>query len=152
MLILFIIVLFVTTAVLFTLAKWRDLRAGRLMDGEWIVTTSLTDSALRPLIVEAMKGRDSAARVRRRGTAYEREIEETSGNMRNSATLRVWVKQGDDRVREVHCEIAGWEGPTKFGLRMVTSVNVCASLIRSIVSDIRRTDPSAEVVSKPGGK
>jgi hypothetical protein len=152
MLILFIIVLFVVTGALFTFAKWRDLRAGRLMDGEWVVATALADSVLRELVVERMKGRDPEARVRRRGTGFERQFEDASGNMRNSSTLAVWLEHGDDGLTEVHCEIADWEGPTKFGLRMVTSVNLCASSIRAIVADIRRADPSAELVSKPGGK
>lgn len=152
MLFLFIIILLAVTATLFLFAKWRDSRAGRLMDGEWIMTTSLTDPALGTLIVKGMKGRETTAKVKHRGSTYERKIEEVSGNMRNSATLVVRVERADNGVREVHCEIADWQGSTKFSLRMVTSVNMCATRIRSILADIRRADPSADLVSKPGGK
>jgi hypothetical protein len=147
-----IIVLFLVTGALFAVAKWREVRADRLMDGEWVMTTTLAGAALRTLIVQGMKGRDPAAKVKRNDSAYEQEIEEVSGNMRNSVTLVAWVERIDGGGSEVHFEIADWEGPRKFGMRMVGSVNICASRIRSVLADIRRADPSAQIVSKPGGK
>jgi hypothetical protein len=146
----FMICMFALLAVLFVVAIWRDRRAGRLTDGGWTLRTSLRAKDLNDLIVGGMKGADADAKVRRSGSTYEREVDRASGEETNSATIVVSVEAQEAGVTEVHCEITDWQAPQKYGLRNATAVYDSAKRVRGVLRKIRRADPSAELLGKPG--